>query len=411
MEDQLSRRARRLLEGHTLPEYIAADHDRRADRWDAVANPDGYIALCTAENKLVWDLLRPRVNGPRDVPPAALGYDDMAGNLGLRERLSSFLGDHLFGRRFDPSQIMVLAGGGAILEALFYAIADPGEGVLVPTPSYAGFWLDLEARDELTIIPVPTASEDGFRLTVDHLDRALAGAERPVRALLFTTPDNPLGRVYEPAEIDEIAKWCDTHQIHAVFDEIYALSVFGDRPFVSIARRRDPLGNSIHIVWAFSKDLAMSGVRAGVLVSENSDVLEAVGSQAMWAATSGDTQNLLREMIGDPEWVDAYLPEMRRRLRAAHAATVAALTNARIQHLPSDAGFFLLLDLRRRLSDRSWDAEAALWHRILDEGNLNLTPGSAFHSPEPGFFRLCFASEPTEAVVVAVERLRRILER
>ncbi len=31
--------------------------------------------------------------------------------------------------------------------------------------------------------------------TVEQLDRALAQAERPVLALLFTTPDNPLGRV------------------------------------------------------------------------------------------------------------------------------------------------------------------------------------------------------------------------
>ena len=50
---------------------------------------------------------------------------------------------------------LVLSGPhlGAVLELLFHAIADPGDAVLVPTPSYAGFWADLETRDDLTIVP------------------------------------------------------------------------------------------------------------------------------------------------------------------------------------------------------------------------------------------------------------------
>jgi aspartate/methionine/tyrosine aminotransferase len=61
-----------------------------------------------------------------------------------------------------------------------------------------------------------------------------------------------------------------------VFDEIYALSVFGDRPFTSCATVLPSLGEHVHIVWAFSKDFGASGLRCGVLVSENEAVNRAV---------------------------------------------------------------------------------------------------------------------------------------
>lgn len=49
------------------------------------------------------------------------------------------------------------------------------------------------------------------------------------------------------------------HTFIYVVDEIYALSVFGQQPFVSAASLVRKMPNSLHIVWAFSKDFAMSG--------------------------------------------------------------------------------------------------------------------------------------------------------
>jgi aspartate/methionine/tyrosine aminotransferase len=281
----------------------------------------------------------------------------------------------------------------------------------VPTPSYAGFWADLETRDELTIVPVDCFSAEGFRLTREYLDAALAGADRPVTALLFTSPNNPLGRVYRAEEIEEILAWAEEKEIHVVFDEIFALSVFGDSRFVGAASLRPSLGEMTHIVWAFSKDFAMSGLRAGVLLTENESVLNVVDGLAYWACCSGDTQQLLRQMIADDEWVDAFVVENGRRLADAYARVTAALDAVGVPHYPAEAGFFLMCDMRPFLADVSWEAEDALWRSFLETANVNLTPGAACHINEPGFMRLCFAGEPTDAVVAGVQRFDRVLER
>jgi aspartate/methionine/tyrosine aminotransferase len=325
--------------------------------------------------------------------------------MGFREQLAVGMERLFLGRRFAPEQIAVLAGAGSVLELLFYALADPGDGVLVPTPSYAGFWGDLETRDELTIVPVPTSDADGFRLSAERLDRAVAGAGRPVRALLFTTPNNPVGTVYTPAEIAAVLDWADGAGVHVVLDEIYALSVHGARPFTSGARVVPRLGPTRHIVWAFSKDFAASGLRCGVLVSENEAVLAAVDSLAYWAATSGDTQHLLGGLLADEAWLAAYVASNQARLAAAYRATTGALTAAGIPFVPAEAGFFCLVDMRRFLDAPTWAHEDALWRRMLARANVNLTPGSACRAPEPGFFRLCFAAVPPEQVVEAVARI------
>ena len=231
----LSRRGRHLVESPPAAEYLREHFSRLAASHDP-SRPDGYIPLCVAENTLVHDLLSPELGKAREIPPRVLGYDAMTGSLDFRERLAHFMGRSFLGRQVRPDQIAVLNGAGSVLELLFHVIADSGDGVLVPTPSYAGFWPDLETRDELRIVPVHSSASDGFRLSPTLLDRAVANAGCKVRALLFTPPDHPMGRVYTAGEVAAVVEWAANAGVHLVLDEGYALSVFGSLPFTSAGR-------------------------------------------------------------------------------------------------------------------------------------------------------------------------------
>ncbi len=405
----LSRRGEALASSRPMPAYVDEHFARVEDAWDAASNPDGYVSMCVAENKLVWDLLEPKMAAGRNVSASVVAYDAMTGTTSFREALAGLLERRVLGRPVDPEHIITLAGSGTVLEMLFYTIADPGEGVLIPTPSYAGFWPDLETRDGLAVVPVHTSSETGFELTTDLLDAAVAGSAVPVRALLFTSPNNPLGRVYTPEQLDEVLEWTEKNNIHLVLDELFALSVFGEATFVSGAGRRPALGDRTHLVWAFSKDFAASGLRCGVLVSENEGVRRAVDGLAYWAAVSGDTQFVLEQMIVDDAWVGGFIAENGRRLGRAYAAVTAALDTASIPYVGAEAGLFFLCDLRPFMDTVTWDDEAELWRWLLETVNVNLTPGADCHIGEPGFMRLVFASEPTDAVVAGIERMGRAL--
>ncbi len=407
----LSRRGLRLAQAAPTLEYWRVHGERTARPYHKATRPDGYIPFCVAENALVFDVLRAKMDESRNVTAPWLGYQSMTGAPEFKQKLARFLSRKVLGRPFQPEHVAALSGAGSVLEILFHALADEGDAVLVPTPSYAGFWADLETRDELTIVPVHTKSDEGFRLTPEKLERALRASKRPVRALLFTSPNNPLGTVYEKEELEAILRFSERAGIHVVFDEIYALSVFGTTPFTSVATLRPSLGDNVHIVWAFSKDFAVSGLRCGTLITENRDLMCAVEALAYWACVSGDTQFMLGEMISDDAWVDAYATTMRQRLGEAYRSITARLEAASIPYRASEAGFFFLVDLRRHLQAPTWEAEDVLWRRLLDETNVNLTPGSACRIVEPGFMRLCFASVPLETGAIGVERIVRSLSR
>ncbi|MEM6734272.1 MAG: aminotransferase class I/II-fold pyridoxal phosphate-dependent enzyme, partial [Myxococcota bacterium] len=155
----MSARGRRLLEG-ALPTYLVEHFAHQSDRY-STTHPDGYVGLCVAENALVWDLFEERVRRPRPVAPEHMGYGEMRGSEAFRARIAHLFSERIAHREISPDQVTTLAGAGSILETLFYVIGDPGDGVLIPTPSYAGFWLDLELRDELRVIPVHGDSATG----------------------------------------------------------------------------------------------------------------------------------------------------------------------------------------------------------------------------------------------------------
>jgi aspartate/methionine/tyrosine aminotransferase len=398
----LSARGAKLADRSPLSEYMQVSRENADRRWtpDRV---DGFVDMSTAENALVWDLLEPEISRARSVPASAARYGDTRGLASFRKAVADLASRTFVGRDVDPDAICTLAGAGAVLEAVFHALCDPGDGVLVATPGYPGFWMDLETRDEAVIVPVPTRWEDGFRITPDALDRAFETSTRPIRALLLASPDNPTGRVLDRSEVADLVGWCRRRGVHLVSDEVYALSIHDGTPFTSVADVTE-LGDDIHIVWAISKDFAVSGFRCGVLITENERLHRAVTGQAIWSGVSGRTQDLFAELLSDQAWTDRYLTEMRRRLAHSHTEATTALAARDIRHMSAQAGFFVMVDLSAHLPEPTFTAERELWRRMVDFG-VNLTPGADCRSSTPGLFRMCFAATPAESLSIGADRI------
>ena len=385
-----------MLDAAAVPPYLV-------EHVAAVTSPDpavreAYTCLAVSENKLMWDLLDEKANAVRGVGPASFGYAEHWGSERFRRTISDFASGNLWNTAIGPESIVTMAGAGATLEALFANLCDEGTGVLIPTPSYAGYWLDIETRVGLIGVGAPTAADNDFALTPEDLEAAFASAPCPIAALLITNPPNPTGRILDDEEILDAVAWGRAKGLHVVVNELYGLSAHSGRPFRSIAALLDDRSDDVHLVWGFSKDFAASGLRCGVLATDNEDLLHAMRGHAMFSVVSGDTQHLLATMLEDDAWVERYLAEMRSRLASAHGVVSDVLAGHEIGVVPADAGLFVFADLRPFLSAPTWEAEAELWRTMLDRTSVNLTPGSACRSPEPGFFRVCFATVPEEVL-------------
>jgi aspartate/methionine/tyrosine aminotransferase len=180
--------------------------------------------------------------------------------------------------------------------------------------------------------------------TIAELDRAYALAESrgfTVRFVLLTNPNNPLGIIYRPNVILDTIEWARDHQLHTIVDEIYALSTHQDQnhEFHSVIQLLDnELRHDVHFLWAISKDFGASGLRCGVIYSQNEAFMEGLGTLNIFSGVSGPIQYMISELLTDDAYVDHFLGESRRLLRQSYRICTAKLEEMVIPYVPVEAG-------------------------------------------------------------------------
>ena len=305
-----------------------------------------------------------------------------------------------------------------ILENLFFCLGDSNQSVFIPAPYYPAFDNDLIAKANL--IPVPIyLDESNIEAQLDGLAAQAAEKDQPVNTLLITNPSNPLGTIYSEEIIKGMIHWCVKNKVHYVSDEIYALSVYKplEKPFISglsLAQELIAAGELsqeevdiyVHLIYGMSKDWCASGLRVGLLYSRNEPLQRALTSLAGFSGISNHTQHLLAEILADEEWTTEFVAKNSKLLEASYDTVAAGLESAGIPFIPAVAAMFVWIDMRQWLPENSWEGEAQLWERVCDKCRVILTPGSSCHAKEPGFFRLCFAWVPKEALGDALKRMK-----
>ncbi|XP_063497919.1 1-aminocyclopropane-1-carboxylate synthase-like protein 1 isoform X3 [Symphalangus syndactylus] len=366
------------------------------DEYDEDKNPSGIINLGTSENKLCCDLLSRRLSQSdmQRVEPSLLQYADWRGHLFLREEVARFLSFYCKSPvPLRPENVVVLNGGASLFSALATVLCEAGEAFLIPTPYYGA-------------ITQHVCLYGNVRLAYVHLDSK--GVK--VKGLILISPQNPLGDVYSPEELQEYLAFAKRHRLHVIVDEVYMLSVFeesvGYRSVLSLERLPDP--QRTHVMWATSKDFGMSGLRFGTLYTENRDVATAVASLCRYHSLSGLVQYQMAQLLRDHDWINqVYLPENHARLKAAHTYVSEELRALGIPFLSRGAGFFIWADLRKYLPKGTFEEEMLLWRRFLDNKVL-LSFGKAFECKEPGWFRFIF-SDQAHRLCLGMQRVRQVL--
>lgn len=390
-------------------------------------------------------MLQEKMREAFDVPGDTANYTSMRGYPPFSQAVADFLTSHAMrGVPMDPAHLCISAGCGAVIHLCGWCLCGPGDAVLIPAPAYPAFDNDLTVQAEAIPIHLPLTAPR-YRITRTALDagfeRAMAAGHIP-RVLLLTSPNNPLGRLYTPQELELCVTWCTERGLHLVSDEIYAHSVYaplalpeprdaeddaepsgvgaevgeaGDvtEAFESVAalcmRKLGEVPPNVHVVWGFSKDFGVSGFRVGCLYTRNPQLLKAWDTLGYFHAVSNDMQARLATVLSDTEFVDALLARNRELLRDAARLVhreLSSLPGVRV--LPSQAGMFCWVDMRTWLRGSTWEGERALFNAMFERARVLMTPGQDCHASEPGFFRVCTVWMPPEAISQIPVRLRKL---
>lgn len=388
------------------------------DAYHPADNPDGYLVMLVAENKLMWKEMAKKiesVQAERPIPAWIFNYGDMGGEMIFKESMGKMM-QRWIDAPVDPENLLFQDGAGSVLSQISYILTDPGDAVLTAAPGYMAFVADFDVYGGAKVHWVESDADKGYVPTIQQLDngyeRSVAAGNQP-RIFLICQPQNPTGVVYSKEDMIAMMDWALSKKMHVVSDEIYALSTFPGYKTTSAAdimqekypEKADYMGDHVHVVAGLSKDWGMSGFRVGSLFSHNQDLLNAMDAIGYYQSPSRYTQFTLQGIFDDDAFVDWYIRENRKRLYETYQALGEALSLIDVPLLPSQGAIFAWADFSRYILDGQ--TEKDLWMELFVEAKVALTSGESCEANKPGMFRIVYGWP--EGGVRAMQELGRRL--
>jgi cystathionine beta-lyase len=325
------------------------------------------------------------------VERAQFGYLPPGLAAAMGEACAAWQADN-YGWAIAPTDVIPLPD---VIHGMSVAIehfSRPGSPVILPVPAYMPF-LDVPAlhgRETLFVDMV----RDGERYVYDleALDRAFAAGGH---LLVLCNPYNPLGRVMEAAELDDIAAVVERHGGRVFADEIHAPLVFPGHRHVPHASRSATTAAHTVTATSASKAWNLPGLKcAQLIVSNDADraVLESLGPWAtLGTSTLGAVANTAAFAHGGP-WLDAVLAYLDRNRHLLVELLATHLPG--VQYTPPEGTYLAWLDCR------PLGLPSGLGDFFLEHADVALVDGARCGTPGEGFVRLNIAT--TAAILTRI---------
>ncbi len=364
--------------------------------FDIVATMDDVISLGIGEPDFVTPppILQA---GLRSIEHGDTHYTSNSGTIELR----SAVADHLrlrYGIEYDArSEVLISVGVSEALYLSLTAVLDPGDEVIVPTPCFVAYQPEVVFAGG-TPVPLPTRVEDAFQVRAETVEALITPR---TKALLIGYPNNPTGAVMTRANLQALAQVAERHDLLVISDEIYDRLVYGAHQHVCFAALPGMRDRTITL-GGFSKDYAMTGWRIGYAAAPAAILAELRKVHQytiMSAPTMAQAAALGALQLGE-EHVQAMVSEYDRRRRLI----VDGLNELGLPTFEPLGAFYAFPSITASgLSDEAF-AES-----LLQEERVAVIPGNAFGA-DGGFVRCSYATA-YEKIEVALERLRRFMQR
>ena len=310
-------------------------------------------------------------------------YTNPAGIMPLREEISNKL-KRENSVAYSPGEIIVAPGSASAIWLMMYALADPGDEVLIPDPAW--FHYSVLARlTGMTPVRIRLDSDTGFRLDGEELEKKVS---KRSRMLILNTPSNPTGKVLTRSELEEVSGVAERQDLKIISDEIYEKIVYPPHKHVSIASLSGMKERTI-LINGMSKGYAMTGWRIGYAASSTeltSKMTSLLGYSLVCA--SSISQYAAVEALRNPESL-IYAEKMvnawsrRREIVMKHVGSNTDVLSA----IEPQGTFYGWLDISGSGMTGNEVSEG-----LLKERNVAVFPGSLFGEEGAAHVRVSFAT-------------------
>jgi aspartate/methionine/tyrosine aminotransferase len=294
-----------------------------------------------------------------------------------------------------PEQVVLTASTSEAYAFVFKLLADPGDEILVPRPSYP--LLDHLARlESLRCVPYRLAYDGAWHLDLDSVRAALSPR---TRAIVVVQPNNPTGSLLSARELGALADL----GVPLVSDEVFIGYPLGPNrgPIPSALGAPAPL---VFGLGGLSKTAALPQVKLGwiAVAGEARRTREALSALELVADTFlsvGTPVQLAAEALLASRATAALAIAERTRANLAHVEH--AVRGSAVSLLRAEAGWYAVLRLPATESEESWTVG------FVEQDGVYVHPGHFFDFEEEAYVAVSLLTP--EATFR--EGIRRVLAR
>lgn len=281
-----------------------------------------------------------------------------------------------------PEQILLTPGTSLSYWYSFKLLADEGDEILCPRPSYPLFDY-IAALSGVTLIPYRLDEARHWAIDLESLENSISTR---TRALVVISPHNPTGHVTTQDELEALAELAVRHDLAIIADEVFNEFLMERRLLPRPASGRAPLVLTLN---GFSKMFALPGIKFGWMGVSGEPVKAREALRALELIS--DTFLPVNEIVqaAAPEifergraFLEGYVEEIRRRWGVARECLDRT---EQCRYTAPEGGFYVTLRLER---DEEATAEA-----ILRKTHTLVHPGY-FYDIEPHHLVFSFILEP-----------------
>jgi 2-aminoadipate transaminase len=320
-------------------------------------------------------------------PAGTTAYGTSVGYVPLREWIAEQHG-------VEVEQVLVTNGSMQADAFLFQLLVQPGDAVIVESPTYDRTLLNL--RNRQADIRMVTLQTDG--IDVDTLETVLSEALHPKLAHVIPNFQNPAGYTLSAAKRARLLKLAEEHDF----------TLFEDDPYIAIRFEGEPLETMLsqdtagRVVYAssFSKTVC-PGIRVGYLVGP-----QAVIKQIQTIATNTYiSPNMVAQSIVNQfarsGRMDGAIQTVKTALRARRDAVVAALERElpEARFAPPQGGYFMWVELPEEIDVAELELAAAQREVVFVKGTDFLLEGGQ------NTLRLAYSGVTPEQIDEGITRL------
>jgi aspartate/methionine/tyrosine aminotransferase len=313
-------------------------------------------------------------------PPAMLYEPAPRGLPVAREAVTGYYAERGFD--VDPERIHLTASTSEAYSFLFKLLADQGESILVPQPSYPLFeFLAALEGVELRPYELHYVHAAGWGIDFDSVEKAVAPK---TRAIILVSPNNPTGSFTKLREVERLNAICARHDLALIADE-----VFGDYGFADDESRVGSLVSNdfvlTFVMSGLSKVLALPQMKLGWIVTNGPAGLrdEAIERLDFIADTflsvSAPVQHSARAWLRLRQSMQGQtLDRARGNLNWLRGAT----EESPLRLLGVEGGWYATLELPRHFTEEEWALT------LLEKDDVLVHPGYFFDFPREAFLVL-----------------------